>query len=217
MTRAKKRLFLTYAQTRRKFGQLQQNTPSRFLFESGLVDENEVQETQPRFTDYRSKYGLYGGSSSGGYQGGNYERRSFYGRGDSRRSGDFEGYASKSKFQKQYDEYGYEIEPNQDLDYTESSSFRRASSYTMSQTPSYSLSDPRRVPGYKSPEPEVPAAPAEKNADGVAVGGLVKHGVFGQGKIVQIVGSGESAKITVLFGNGTRRTFMLKFAPLEIL
>ena len=45
----------------------------------------------------------------------------------------------------------------------------------------------------------------------------MKHGVFGQGKIVQIAGSGESAKITVLFGNGVRRTFMLKFAPLEIL
>ena len=66
------------------------------------------------------------------------------------------------------------------------------------------------------PAPE-PAKPAEKNADGVAVGGLVKHGVFGQGKIVQIAGSGDSAKITVMFGNGTRRTFMLKFAPLEIL
>ncbi len=217
MTRAKKRLFLTYAQTRRKFGQLQQNTPSRFLFESGLVDESEVQETQPRFTDYRAKYGLYGGSASGGYQGGNYQRRSFYGRGGSRshRTEDFEGYASKSKFQKQYDEYGYEIEPNQDLDYTESSSLRNK---TFDAAPSsYHLSDPRRVPGYKMPEPEVPAVPAEKNADGVAVGGLVKHGVFGQGKIVQIVGSGESAKITVLFGNGTRRTFMLKFAPLEIL
>ena len=66
-------------------------------------------------------------------------------------------------------------------------------------------------------EPPAEQKPPQKNADGVAVGGLVKHGVFGQGKIVQIAGSGESAKITVLFGNGVRRTFMLKFAPLEIL
>ena len=205
MTRAKKRLFLTYAQTRRKFGQLQQNTPSRFLFESGLVDENEVQETQqPRFTDFRTKYGLYGGGSSGGYRGGNYDRRSFYGRGGENR---FQGYASKSKFQKQYDEYGYEIEPNQDLDYADDTPAR---SYGVGSL--YASPSPARTSA-----PQEPAQPAEKNADGVAVGGLVKHGVFGQGKIVQIVGSGESAKITVLFGNGTRRTFMLKFAPLEIL
>ena len=207
MTRAKKRLFLSFAQTRRKFGQLQQNTPSRFLFESGLVDENEVQEPQPRFTDYHTKYGLYGGSSSGGYQGGNPGRRSFYGRGGS--SSRFEGYAAKSKFQKQYDEYGYEIEPNQDLDYASDTlprSYGVGALYT----------SPARA-SKRAPAPQQPAQPTEKNADGVAVGGLVKHGVFGQGKIVQIVGSGESAKITVLFGNGTRRTFMLKFAPLEIL
>ncbi|MBQ8032358.1 MAG: hypothetical protein IJ266_00120, partial [Elusimicrobiaceae bacterium] len=59
--------------------------------------------------------------------------------------------------------------------------------------------------------------PGPKNEDGLALGGKVKHGVFGEGKIVQIAGSGESAKITVAFANGTRRTFMLKFAPLEIL
>ena len=219
MTRAKKRLFLTYAQMRRKFGQLQQNTPSRFLFESGLVDESEVQESvQPRFTDHHAKYGLYGGSTSGGYQGGNYRRRSFYGRsrGD---SDETQEYSSKRRFEKQYDEYGYEIEPNQDLDYAQDfPSYGVSSSHASpTQDTAYKLSDPRRVSGYVPPQPQTPAAPAEKNADGVAVGGLVKHGVFGQGKIVQIVGSGESAKITVVFGNGTRRTFMLKFAPLEIL
>ena len=61
MTRAREKLFLTYAQSRRKFGQRQDNLPSRFLFESGLLDESEVREsTQPRYTDYHSKYGLYG-------------------------------------------------------------------------------------------------------------------------------------------------------------
>ena len=200
MTRAKKRLFLTYARTRRKFGQLQENLPSRFLFESGLVDENQVEEQTPRFA--------WGGHSS--YSGGNYER--FTARKKSYRdSQEFEGYAHKSRFQKRYDEYGYEIEENPDLDYA--SSFYNSA---RTSAPKYSFSDPRRVPG-AVPPPQEPAKPAEKNADGVAVGGLVKHGVFGQGKIVQIAGSGDSAKITVVFQNGTRRTFMLKFAPLEIL
>ena len=217
MTRAKKRLFLTYARTRRKFGQLQENLPSRFLFESGLVDENQVQEQTPRFA--------WGGHSS--YSGGNYERftqrkRQYSeGYGARKYGSDFEGYAYKSRFQKRYDEYGYEIEENDDLDYT--TSFNRipgvVSLYSApaSSAPNYNLSDPRRVPGAVPPAPKTSEKPAEKNADGVAVGGLVKHGVFGQGKIVQIAGSGESAKITVQFQNGTRRTFMLKFAPLEIL
>lgn len=207
MTRARKRLFLTYAQTRRKFGQLQENLPSRFLFESGLLDENEVEETAPR-----ARF-AWGGNSS--YSGGNYERF----RERKRQYGGFEGAVHKSRFQKRYDEDGYEIQEDDNLDYT-SYSYPQTpgvgSLYAKPQKPSnssgYKLSDPRRILG----EPPAPK-PAEKNADGVAVGGMVKHGVFGQGKIVQIAGSGESAKITVVFGNGTRRTFMLKFAPLEIL
>ena len=207
MTRARKKLFLTYAQTRRKFGQLQENLPSRFLFESGLLDENTVQETAPR-----ARF-AWGGNSS--YSGGNYERF----RERKRQYGGFEGAVRKSRFQKRYDEDGYEIQEDENLDYT-SYSYPQTpgvgSLYAAPQKPAnssgYKLSDPRRILG----EPPAPK-PAEKNADGVAVGGLVKHGVFGQGKIVQIAGSGESAKITVVFGNGTRRTFMLKFAPLEIL
>lgn len=220
MTRARKRLFLTYAQTRRKFGQLQENLPSRFLFESGLLDENAIEENTPR------THFAWGENSA--YSGGNYERftqrkRQYSGEYGSRSYGNgFEGYARKSRFQKRYDEDGYEIQEDDNLDYTSSSypSFPRTpgvgSLYAAPKPSGYSLSDPRRVPGAVPPPPE-PAKPAEKNADGVAVGGLVKHGVFGQGKIVQIAGSGDSAKITVLFQNGTRRTFMLKFAPLEIL
>ncbi|MCQ2410289.1 MAG: UvrD-helicase domain-containing protein [Elusimicrobiaceae bacterium] len=223
MTRARKRLFLTYARTRRKFGQLQENLPSRFLFESGLVDENEMEETAPR-----ARF-AWGGNS--GYSGGNYERftarKRQYDEGYSgykHRSDEIEGYVHKSRFQKRYDEDGYEIQDDDNLDYTSSSyhGYSRTpgvGSLYSAPKPSgspYAFNDPRRVPGAVPPAPE-PAKPAEKNADGVAVGGLVKHGVFGQGKIVQIAGSGESAKITVVFGNGTRRTFMLKFAPLEIL
>lgn len=221
MTRARKRLFLTYAQTRRKFGQLQENLPSRFLFESGLLDENAVEEAAPR-----AQF-AWGGNSA--YSGGNYERftqrKRQYSENYAARSygGDFEGYARKSRFQKRYDEDGYEIQDDDNLDYTSSSyagSSRTpgvGSLYAAPKPSGYSLSDPRRVPGAVPSAPKMPEKPAEKNADGVAVGGLVKHGVFGQGKIVQIAGSGESSKITVQFANGTRRTFMLKFAPLEIL
>ncbi len=204
MTRAKEKLFLTYAQSRRKFGQRQENPPSRFLFESGLLTEEEAQARQTRFA--------WGGNSS--YCGGNYER---FTRRKREFSDTFSGYVRKSRFQKQYDENGYEIERAEDADFPSYDEVPPISSlYAKPRTDAPRLADPRRVPGFVQ-EPKVPAQPGPKNEDGVAVGGLVKHGVFGQGKIVQIVGSGESAKITVLFGNGTRRTFMLKFAPLEIL
>lgn len=230
MTRAREKLFLTYAQSRRKFGQRQENLPSRFLFESGLLDENEVHEnTQPRYTDYHSKYGLYGAGARGSYSGGNYSGGYSHGRnnfGGNNRYQNFEGYASKSRFQKRYDENGYEIEENDDLDYASSSYNATPGLGSLYSRPMPSVSaEPRQFPkGRAYPFPTAsqqpaakPAEPASKNADGVAVGGLVKHGVFGQGKIVQVVGSGDSAKITVLFGNGVRRTFMLKFAPLELL
>ena len=224
MTRARKRLYLTYASSRRKFGQVQNNLPSRFLFESGLLDENEMQETsQPRYTDYQSKYGLYGAGASGGYRGGNYGNGYVRGRNNfgGNRYQNFEGYASKSRFQKRYDQDGYEIEED-DLDYTSSSYGGSSGIGSLYARPSFSkpsgFSGGGSTPASSSAaHAKPPSAPAEKNADGVAVGGLVKHGVFGQGKIVQIAGSGESTKITVVFGNGTRRTFMLKFAPLEIL
>jgi DNA helicase-2/ATP-dependent DNA helicase PcrA len=78
-------------------------------------------------------------------------------------------------------------------------------------------------PVYRSCSP-APALPPQEEAaaqsaagSGVKAGSKVKHGVFGEGKVTQISGSGESAKITVIFNNGTRRVFMLAFAPLEIL
>ena len=55
------------------------------------------------------------------------------------------------------------------------------------------------------------------NGKTVAVGGKVKHGVFGMGTITAVAGSGDSCKITVQFAGGVSRTFMLSFAPLEIL
>jgi len=202
MTRAKQKLFLTYAQSRRKFGKIQDNPPSRFLFESGLLDESDRPAArQARFTDFHTKYGLYGAGASGPYRGGHYGTKTDNYNG-------YGGYVSRSRYQKQYDKDGYEIEPAEDLDY-ESHSPR---SFSVS-----SLYAPNKPAFTTRPSFSHPQTPPKKNADGVAVGCQVKHGVFGLGKIIQIAGSGESAKISVLFTNGTRRTFMLKFAPLEIL
>lgn len=52
---------------------------------------------------------------------------------------------------------------------------------------------------------------------GPAKGQKVRHGVYGAGRIISKSGSGEAVKVTVLFDKGGIQTFMLRYAPLEIL
>lgn len=49
------------------------------------------------------------------------------------------------------------------------------------------------------------------------VGRIAIHPIFGRGRIVEIIGSGQYTKIRIRFDNGAEHTFMLKFAPIEIL
>ena len=231
MTRAREKLFMTYAQRRRTYGKMYENVPSRFLFECGLLDEEDrerLEQSQPRYDNFKTKYGLYG--QGGGFYGGGRNKSGYHG--STGRSADsyngFEGFVSRSRFQKQYDEQGYEIE-NDDLDYT-SSSFKGSSGLgalygARSQAsggprPGFSASDSRRhFPGsyHAAPKQEAGTSTTAGNGKTVAVGGKVKHGVFGLGTVTAVAGSGDSCKITVQFSNGVQRTFMLSFAPLEIL
>ena len=231
MTRAREKLFMTYAQRRRTYGKMYENVPSRFLFECGLLDEEDrerLEQSQPRYDNFKTKYGLYG--QGGGFYGGGRNKSGYHG--STGRSADsyngFEGFVSRSRFQKQYDEQGYEIE-NDDLDYT-SSSFKGSSGLgalygARSQAsggprPGFSASDSRRhFPGsyHSAPKQEAGTSTTAGNGKTVAVGGKVKHGAFGLGTVTAVAGSGDSCKITVQFSNGVQRTFMLSFAPLEIL
>ena len=231
MTRAREKLFMTYAQRRRTYGKMYENVPSRFLFECGLLDEEDrerLEQSQPRYDNFKTKYGLYG--QGGGFYGGGRNKSGYHG--STGRSADsyngFEGFVSRSRFQKQYDEQGYEIE-NDDLDYT-SSSFKGSSGLgalygARSQAsggprPGFSASDSRRhFPGsyHAAPKQEAGTSTTAGNGKTVAVGGKVKHGAFGVGTVTAVAGSGDSCKITVQFSNGVQRTFMLSFAPLEIL
>ena len=228
MTRAREKLFMTYAQRRRTYGKMYENVPSRFLFECGLLDEEDrerLEQSQPRYDNFKTKYGLYG--QGGGFYGGGRNKSGYHG--STGRSADsyngFEGFVSRSRFQKQYDEQGYEIE-NEDLDYT-SSSFKGSSGLgalygarSGGPRPGFSASDSRRhFPGsyHAAPKQEAGTSTTAGNGKTVAVGGKVKHGAFGLGTVTAVAGSGDSCKITVQFSNGVQRTFMLSFAPLEIL
>ncbi|MCD6023464.1 MAG: Superfamily and helicase [Fibrobacteria bacterium] len=48
-------------------------------------------------------------------------------------------------------------------------------------------------------------------------GSRVRHLKFGEGKVMQVSGSGDSASAVVLFGDKVPRTLMLKFAKLDVL
>ncbi len=49
----------------------------------------------------------------------------------------------------------------------------------------------------------------------VGKGRKVMHPIHGPGRVVDQIGSGELAKVTVVFDSGVRQTFMLKYAPLQ--
>ncbi len=112
MTRAKERLFLTWAGTRRIFGTTYPNLASRFIFESKLA-----KETLPRAGE----------------------------------------------------------------------------------------EDVQVLASYQ-PQPSIPR---------VGKGRKVIHPVYGPGRVVDQIGAGEFAKVTVVFDSGVRQTFMLKYAPLQ--
>ncbi len=110
MTRAKQKLYMTWANTRKIFGKTYPNMASRFLFETELIKGKEENENEE-----------------------------------------------------------------------------------LPQTAPYVPSGPRIIPGRK-----------------------VSHPVYGIGKVVNLVGTGEFSKVTVVFDNGGKQTFMLKYAPLEM-
>ena len=158
MTRAKKNLFMTYAATRRIFGKTYENFASRFLYDSGLLEEENYQPHERQELGFRGK-----------------PRRDFTGK---------------------YSHFMTNTTYNNAANYQDDDDFN----YTQ--------------------KPVIPenneTAPIRSASSGVHIGTVIKHGVFGLGKVVLITGSGEASKITVIFNNGTKRVFMQKYAPLEI-
>ncbi len=63
--------------------------------------------------------------------------------------------------------------------------------------------------------PEISACPPPPSIPRVGKGRKVGHPVYGPGRVVDQIGSGEFAKVTVVFDSGVRQTFMLKYAPLQ--
>jgi len=57
--------------------------------------------------------------------------------------------------------------------------------------------------------------PGRLSGPRIGKGGRVAHPIYGPGRVVDQIGAGEFAKVTVVFDSGARQTFMLKYAPLQ--
>ena len=60
----------------------------------------------------------------------------------------------------------------------------------------------------------VDSAPKKKKAK-FEQGSKIKHKLYGEGKVIDTNGIGADEKVTILFKNGAKKKFMVKFAPLE--
>ena len=69
--------------------------------------------------------------------------------------------------------------------------------------------------GYSSPvsKPIVPSASSNE----LSIGHQVEHKLFGKGKILAVEGTGETAKLTIIFSGNVRKKLIAKYANLKLL
>ena len=48
-------------------------------------------------------------------------------------------------------------------------------------------------------------------------GRKIRHGVYGKGKVLSSEGYGQDEKVVIIFNDGSRKKFMVKYSPLELL
>ncbi len=142
MTRAMKKLYISFSQARMLWGSLRFNPPSRFI--------DEIPEDFYNHVPYKK------GSSP-----------------------------TKLKKKRQND---FEF----------SDEFSQVSAYEEEGESTYIVSTPKFE--YKYP-----------------VGCRIKHKLYGEGTVKEVDGVGNDEKVVILFKDGARKKFLVKFAPLELL
>jgi len=72
---------------------------------------------------------------------------------------------------------------------------------------------PSRAVGESDPFPDYENESQE--SDGLAKGDRIRHGVWGEGRVESVEGSGEKTKVTVRFDKGFRKKIMVRYASLR--
>ena len=203
ITRARKRLYLTFAATRRTYGSTQANPPSRFLGEIPAEDYERVGVGSSGFTgvgwekrgDRHGTFGsgrgsdVYGGHVFGSRTrstGGSPQSRSSGGTGVGATSGTFGSRRASAGFGQQ-----------------------ASGSSSRQQRSSYSYSAP--IAPHAKRAGDSPAAPVSSGADTFAKGDRVSHKTFGPGIIVGV--SGDTLEVSFT-RTGKTKKLLKGFAPI---
>ena len=242
VTRAKEYCFLSYAQTRFRYGSLQFAEPSPFLDEidEAYIQRQDTASSAPNFSSnaQQSKWGSgrYGAnSSSSSYGGGRQAKRysatrnndfdSFFG---GQSEDDFRSSMGYKNSQPAYNEYSGTTAKG-DTDYeagyqgygelrSRHSSAKHNYTKKVPTSPSHITTSPLPY-GYVSTG-VVRKKGADTTADAATQaawpeGAVVRHNRFGVGKVVSVEGSGDNAKVRVEFDQVGIKNLLLKFAGLK--
>ena len=242
VTRAKEYCFLSYAQTRFRYGSLQFAEPSPFLDEidEAYIQRQDTASSAPSFSSnaQQSKWGSgrYGANSSAAsYGGGRQTKRysatrnndfdSFFG---GQSEDDFRSSMGYNNSQSAYNEYSGTTAKG-DTDYeagyqgygelrSRHSSAKHNYTKKVPTSPSHITTSPLPY-GYVSTG-VVRKKGADTTADAATQaawpeGAVVRHNRFGVGKVVSVEGSGDNAKVRVEFDQVGIKNLLLKFAGLK--
>ncbi len=203
ITRARKRLYLTFAATRRTYGSTQANPPSRFLGEIPAEDYERVGVGSSGFTGVGwekrgDRHGTFGSGRGSDVYGGHVfgsRTRSTGGSPQSRPSGGVSAGATSGTFGSRRASAGFGQQ-------TSGSSSRQ-------QRSSYSYSAP--IAPHAKRAGDAAAAPASSGADTFAKGDRVSHKTFGPGIVVGV--SGDTLEVS-FSRTGKTKKLLKGFAPI---
>lgn len=195
MTRAREKLFMLHARTRKVWGQDQFHPPSRFLSEIPEDFTNKASlGIRPQFMNqYDNSYSDSSSDYSSGYSSGSYGSSA---RGSSSYGSKSGGYGSSS--------YGRSSANSKST----ASYGRKTITRKAGTPPSKSTYNP--FPDYESGD-----AGYSSSSSPYKKGMRVKHPTFGFGSIYDIEGAGDTEKVSVLFNDNVIRKFVTKYARLE--
>ena len=203
ITRARKRLYLTFAATRRTYGSTQANPPSRFLGEIPAEDFERVGVGSSGFTGVGwekrgDRHGTFGSGRGSDVYGGHVfgsRTRSTGGSPQSRPSGGTGAGATSGTFGSRRASAGF--------------GQQASGSSSRQQRSSYSYSAP--IAPHAKRAGDSPAAPVSSGADTFAKGDRVSHKTFGPGIIVGV--SGDTLEVSFT-RTGKTKKLLKGFAPI---
>ena len=187
LTRAMRTATVSYALTRRKWGNLNASSPSRFLSE---IDEQYIDGKKPQSSLQSSSFGSF--SSAGmGFSSYGGEKSGFSSYGNANNSGRTASFGSSSQGNRQSFTSGTNTRPT---------------GFVAQEKPFAHYND----------KPQQPQTIIPSNPNDIQVGQRVVHGKFGMGTVQEKMGEDANMAVIIAFDNWGDKKLLLKFAKLQI-